>query len=364
METRSASVHRVAMPDPGDASGLLGLIDAGTVDPAAIVAILGKTAGNGLTNDHTREFATRSVADALAARLGVTQAVVRERVQLLFSGGTEGLLAPHLLVFARGRASAGAPPGPALAIGLARSRALAPHEIGRAAQLDAAAETTRAALADAGLAADQAAWVQVKGPIPAPGAMHGASGLAAADVAGMKHLSRAACALGVAVALGDVPRAAAETAIGTRLALRTGRACVTAAIDSPCVEVMALGENGGWSGDCRIGSTVLADMLDAPAVAALLGRLGLTAAPQLAPAERARLIGVILKGDPPPDDRLRDGRHVMLDDSDINPFRHYRAAMGGMLGALTGDSHVYLSGGAEHQAPPGGAALALIVRRR
>jgi hypothetical protein len=34
-----------------------------------------------------------------------------------------------------------------------------------------------------------------------------------------------------------------------------------------------------------------------------------------------------------------------------------------MLGALTGDNHVYLSGGAEHQAPPGGAILALIARR-
>jgi cyanuric acid amidohydrolase len=367
MEFRMAEVHRIAMPDPGDASGLAALIDAGALDPASIIAILGKTPGNGLTNDHTREFATRTVAGLLASRLGVTEDDVRSRILLLFSGGTEGMLAPHLLVFIRATAPAGASPGPALALGLARSAPLTPAQIGRSAELDAAAAATRAALADAGLDdPDAVAWVQVKCPIPAPGALHGTDGLAAASIPGMKHLSRAAAALGVAVALGEVARAAIESdhAIGARHELGTRRACVTAAIDSPCVEVMVLGNGAGWAGDQRIGSAVLNDMLDAPAVVALLDRLGLPAAPQLTRDQRDRLVGVILKGDPPPDDRLRGSRHVMLDDSDVGPIRHYRAAMGGMLGALTGDNHVYLSGGAEHQAPPGGAVLALIVRNR
>jgi cyanuric acid amidohydrolase len=367
MKIRTAELHRIAMPDPGDASGLAALIDEGALDPATIVAILGKTPGNGLTNDHTREFATRTVASLLAARLGLTEDDVRSRILLLFSGGTEGMLAPHLLVFTRAPAPEGAAPGPALAIGLARSAPLAPAQIGRLAELDAAAAATRAALADAGLDDPRTvAWVQVKCPIPTPGALHGARDLAAASIPGMKHLSRAAAALGVAVALGEVARRAIEDddAIGAHLERGTRRACVTAAIDSPCVDVMVLGNGAGWAGDQRIGSTVLKDMLDAPAVAALLDRLGLPAAPQLTRDQRDRLVGVILKGDPPSDDRLRGGRHVMLDDSDIGPIRHYRAAMGGMLGALTGDNHVYLSGGAEHQAPPGGAVLALIVRNR
>src|SRR5258708_6627401 len=104
MSLRSASVHRVAMPDPGDASGLAALIADRALDPRDIVCVLGKTPGNGLTNDHTREFATRTVADALAAPLGIDAAAVRARVLLLFSGGTEGLLAPHLLVFSRAAA--------------------------------------------------------------------------------------------------------------------------------------------------------------------------------------------------------------------------------------------------------------------
>ena len=354
------------MPDPGDASALARLIDAGAIDPAGVACIMGKTPGNGLTNDHTREFATRTVADLLAARLGVGADAVRARVLLLFSGGTEGLLAPHLLVFGRGAAATNPAAGPALAIGLGRSAPLEPAALGRAAQLDATADAVRAALADAGLDAREAAWVQVKGPIPMPGAMHGpgARGLAAATVAGMKQRSRAASALGVAVALGDVARDAVGEGLAAAATIGTRRACVTAAIDSPCVEVMVLGNSSSWSGDTVVGSTVLADMLDAPAVATLLGRLGLAAAPQLSADGRGRLVGAILKGDVPPGDRLRDARHVMRDDSDIDPIRHYRAAMGGMLGAVTGDSHVYLSAGAEHQAPPGGAVLALIVRKR
>lgn len=366
MISRAAAVHRIAMPDPGDAAGLSKLIDDGVLDPAAIVCVMGKSPGNGLTNDHTREFATRTVAELLAQRLGQSATAVRERVLLLFSGGTEGFLAPHLLVFTRAAAPAAAAQGPGLAIGLARSAVLTPEQLGRLAELDATAAATRAALDDAGLAPGDVAWVQVKGPIPAPGMMHGpgAATLAASSVAGMKHLSRAAAALGVAVALGEVARDHIDQSVlGTRLALRSSRACVTAAIDSPRVEVMVLGTGRAWAGDFQVGSTVLADMLDAPAVGALLGRLGLPAAPQLSAADRGRLVGAILKGDVPPDDRLRDGRHAMLDDSDVHPIRHYRAAMGGMLGALTGDNHVYLSGGAEHQAPPGGAVLALIARR-
>jgi len=123
-----------------------------------------------------------------------------------------------------------------------------------------------------------------------------------------------------------------------------------------------LGMSKKWAAGYAIGSGVMRDLLDAPALVAILESLGLRARPQLDAAERARLIGVIVKGDPPGDDRLREARHVMLDDSDIHPVRHYRAFLGGVIGAVTGDTHVYLSGGAERQAPPGGAVVAMIVR--
>jgi cyanuric acid amidohydrolase len=51
----------------------------------------------------------------------------------------------------------------------------------------------------------------------------------------------------------------------------------------------------------------------------------------------------------------------MLSDADINYERHARAALGGMLTALTGDPRLFISGGTEHQCPPGHAVIAAIV---
>jgi cyanuric acid amidohydrolase len=51
----------------------------------------------------------------------------------------------------------------------------------------------------------------------------------------------------------------------------------------------------------------------------------------------------------------------MLSDADIHWERHARAALGGVLTAITGDSRIFVSGGTEHQQPPGQAPIAAIV---
>ena len=65
-------VHKIAMAAPNDVSGLKCLIDNGAVDPATIVALIGKTEGNGGANDFTRGFATLSFQLLLAPLLGLT----------------------------------------------------------------------------------------------------------------------------------------------------------------------------------------------------------------------------------------------------------------------------------------------------
>ena len=62
-----------------------------------------------------------------------------------------------------------------------------------------------------------------------------------------------------------------------------------------------------------------------------------------------------------PDGKVRGQRTTMLSDADINYERHARAALGGMLTALTGDPRVFVSGGTEHQCPPGHGVIAAIV---
>ena len=114
--TRRASLHRVPMAHPGDVSGVEALIEGG-LNPSAIVAILGKTEGNGCVNDFTRAYAVAELGTMLAGRLGTTRAAVLDRVAMVMSGGTEGGLSPHFLVLSVAETEE-APTG-ALAIGTA-----------------------------------------------------------------------------------------------------------------------------------------------------------------------------------------------------------------------------------------------------
>ena len=63
-----------------------------------------------------------------------------------------------------------------------------------------------------------------------------------------------------------------------------------------------------------------------------------------------------------PDGTVRGARHTMLNDSDINSTRHARAAVGAVIASVIGQTAVYVSGGAEHQGPPGGGPVAVIAR--
>jgi len=62
-------VHRIPTLAPDDVTGLRHLIDDGTVDPAEIICVLGKTEGNGCVNDWSRGFATVAYATLIAERL-------------------------------------------------------------------------------------------------------------------------------------------------------------------------------------------------------------------------------------------------------------------------------------------------------
>jgi cyanuric acid amidohydrolase len=48
----------LATAGPSDTAPLANAIDRGEIDPATIVAIVGKTEGNGCVNDFTRGYAT------------------------------------------------------------------------------------------------------------------------------------------------------------------------------------------------------------------------------------------------------------------------------------------------------------------
>jgi cyanuric acid amidohydrolase len=106
------------------------------------------------------------------------------------------------------------------------------------------------------------------------------------------------------------------------------------------------------------------DAIDAPAVTAALRAVGLAGAGagKADAIDASRIVNVLAKADPSPDGMVRGWRHTMLDDTDISATRHARAAVGGVIAGLTGCPALFVSGGAEHQGPPGGGPVAVIAK--
>ncbi|HSI02181.1 MAG TPA: ring-opening amidohydrolase [Reyranella sp.] len=350
---RRARVLRLATAGPHDTAPLASAIDNGEVNPATIVAIVGKTEGNGCVNDFTRGYATLALKLLLAERCGCPLAEVANRVAIVMSGGTEGGLSPHLLVFCREEAPAAAT-APRLAIGVGLTRPFRPEEIGRAAQIDETATAVALALRDAGIAsAADVHFVQIKCPLLTKerieeAARRGAR-TATEDTYHSMAVSRGASALGVAKALGEIADAP-EAAVCKDWSLYSRVASTSAGVELLRNEIVVLGNAAGWAGDLVIGHDVMKDAIDAAASRRVLEAIG------------GETVAVLAKAEAAPSGEIRGRRHTMLDDSDIHSTRHARSLVGGVLAGVIGDTMLYVSGGAEHQGPAGGGPVAIIAR--
>ncbi len=361
----TAKVHRISAAAPDDVSGIEAAIAAGRIDPKGVVAILGKTEGNGLVNDFARGYATLALTLLFQRHLSAEQAA---KICLVMSGGTEGGMAPHWTLFER--VEGGDNSGQALALGRAHTAPLPAEHLGRMAQVHMVAAGVRAAMTDAWI--DDPAdihFVQVKCPLLTVQRIEEAEGrramVATRDTLKSMGLSRAASALGVAAALGEIAiEKMTDAGIGNDWALWSGRASCSAGVELSNHEIVVFGMSRKWSGPLAIDHAVMADAIDVEPVRVALNRLGVTASGQIPPAERERLAAVLAKAEASHDGRLRGHRHTMLDDSDISSTRHARAFVCGALAGLIGHAEIYVSGGAEHQGPDGGGPVALIVSRR
>jgi cyanuric acid amidohydrolase len=361
---RRALVHRISANAPDDVSGIEAAIASKRIDPAGVIAVLAKTEGNGLVNDFSRGHATLALSLLFRRHLPAQEAA---QICLVMSGGTEGAMAPHWLVFERGAGEKAT--GPALAIGHAHTAALPFEHLGRLQQVDQVAAGVCAAMADAGIGnAADVHFVQMKCPLLVAQriaeADHRGAAVVTRDTLKSMGLSRAASALGAAVALGEIERTTLSDAdIGANWALWSGCGSASAGIELLNHEIVVMGMSSAWSGPLAIDHAVMADGIDVEPVRAALARLGLGTAGQLVEAQRKRLVALLGKAEASHDGLLRGHRHTMLDDSDIAATRHARAFVCGTLAGLVGHAELYVSGGAEHQGPDGGGPVALIVDR-
>jgi cyanuric acid amidohydrolase len=371
MRTTSVDVIQIPTRGPGDVSGLINLIEAGKIKPASILAILGKTEGNGGVNDFTREYAVSALSVALAPYVALPSHDVEQKIAFVMSGGTEGVLSPHITVFSRtaieGGSSDGGITGKRLSIGIAHTRDFMPEELGRHAQIDETARAVRVAMRDAGIEdPEDVHFVQIKCPLLTSDRIEAASARGCKTVTtsayGSMGYSRGASALGVATALGEIDGVCDEQIL-KNWELFSSVASTSAGIELMHNVVIVLGNSNSSASAFVIGHDVMRDSIDSAAVIAALKSVGLGLGEISDPIARNRLVNIFAKAEASPDGSVRGLRHTMLDDSDIGATRHARAAVGGLISGLAGTGAVYVSGGAEHQGPPGGGPVAAIARQ-
>lgn len=328
--------------DPGDTEPFEALREYG-YRADDLVSVIGKTEGNGCVNDFSRGLAA-AVWEPRIPAAAVT----------VFSGGTEGVLSPHVNLFVRDDTRH---PGfdRGLVAAARRSRALEPGEIGRAAHVDTVTDTVGKLLAELGVTPADVHLVLVKCPLltsDAIAAVHAAGQVPVATdtYASMGH-SRAASALGIAVALGECDRETALRALAGETDVWSARASASAGAELDDCHILVVAESPTAANPLRAVHGEMADAIDLAAVQQLLARVA---------AEGGTVRQIFAKAEADPTGSVRGLRHTMLTDSDINATRHARAAVGGLLSALKGDGAVYVSGGAEHQGPPGGGSITVI----
>jgi cyanuric acid amidohydrolase len=358
------------MAHPGDLSALAALIDKGAVRANEIVAVIGKTEGNGGVNDFTRGYFTQTLMALLGQHLGEPAEALLKRIPCVLSGGTEGVLSPHYVVLSTAGVARAAPANTAaLAIGTSVSAPVPAEHLGRVAHIRSVAAAVRTAMDQARIDdANDVHFVQVKCPCitsaHAEAAKAQGKTVVTSDPSRSMAFARAAGAFGVALALGEIePAVLKEGALLQDFAAHSTRASVSSGIEVEANEIIVLGNSRFWSGTLQIAHRPMRDALDIGAVLQTLGDLGIRATPQVASEDRLRLRAVFVKCEPDRRGHVRGHRHTMLDDTDINAQRHIRAAVGGLVAGILGDTRIFVSGGAEHQGPDGGGLIAAIAER-
>ncbi|MBW9206737.1 ring-opening amidohydrolase [Mumia sp. zg.B53] len=361
IEVRKVPIHSVA-----DASELEKLIADNVIEADRVIAIIGKTEGNGGVNDYTRIIADRAFREVLVAQGSRSAAEVKE-IPIVWSGGTDGVISPHATIFATlPDGSVEASEEPRLSVGFAMSDVLLPEEIGRTAMIEKVAAAVTVAVERAGITdAADVHYVQTKTPLLTIDTIRDATSRGESvwteDTLASMDLSNGTTALGVAVALGEIEMPTDADVLKDRRLFSSVASC-SSGVELDRAQVVVVGNVRGIGGRYRIGHAVMDDALDADGIwdAIRSAGLDLPERPRTSDLDD-RLVNVFLKCEASQDGMVRGRRNAMLDDSDVHWHRQIKAAVGGVTAAVTGDPAVFVSVSAAHQGPDGGGPVAAIV---
>jgi cyanuric acid amidohydrolase len=361
---------------PADTSGLQRLADAGKIKPETLVALVGKTEGTGAHDDWGRVWADVALREWTAKFLGIRVDDVAKQVIFVLSGGCPGVITPHIAAVTREWVEipdVNAQQDKRLVVGRAGSDAIAPEEVGRMGMIRKVAQATHEAMQDGALSDPKDVHlVMVKVPGLTVASIKDAESRGKTVVShdltfgpeGAGSYANDAAALGVAMALGEVPESSlSDEVVRRNWDLYSEVAMTSSGGEKRHGEVVVFGNSNTSQSPLRIGHSVTRDFIDAEGVRKALRSAGLLFKDGLPDeADLTRLVHVFAKSVIPGSDQVRGQRITLLDDADAYQIGK---ALGGMLVAsVTGRTTNYVSGGERnsHQGPPGGNIVAAVVR--
>ncbi|MBA2963517.1 MULTISPECIES: ring-opening amidohydrolase [Ramlibacter] len=359
----AVDVAKVEIKHVTDASGLEQHILSGRMKADEVIAVIGKTEGNGGVNDFTRILSDQAFR-AVLMKHGTRSVAEVKQIPMVWSGGCDGVITPHATVFAR-NAKTGTKGKGRLAIGIAMSRTIKPEDIGRLAMVEIVAEGVLAAMKNAGITDPKDVhYVQTKTPLLTIETIQDAERRGQSvvcDVHESMGVSNGTTGLGIAVALGEISMPRADE-ICRNLALYSSVASCSSGVELDCAQIVLIGNVDGAGGPFRIGHSVMKDALDIDGIYAGIRNAGLDL-PERARASDlgGKLVNCFIKCEADKSGVLRGRRQIMLDDSDVHHHRHSKAAVGGVVAAAIGDPAAFVSVDAMHQGPHGGGPMVAIV---
>lgn len=358
-------VRKVPLNSVSDASGLDDLITSGVMEADRVIAVIGKTEGNGGVNDYTRIIADHAFRDVLRKH-GVNEEQVKG-VPIVWSGGTDGVISPHATVFATvDPAKAERTDEPRLTVGFAMSEPIAPEEIGYLGMVHKVADAVKVAMKRAGIEDPKDVhYVQTKTPLLTIHTIRDAHERGKEVWTEHTHesmdLSNGTTGLGIAMALGEVTELTDAEIMKNRSKYSSVASC-SSGVELDQAQVVVVGNTRGIGGRYRIGHSVMNHALDADGIWDAIRDAGLDL-PERAHRDdiKGRLVNVFLKCETSHDGQVLGRRNAMLDDSDVHWHRQIKSCVGGVTAAVTGDPAVFVSVSAAHQGPDGGGPVAAIV---
>ena len=359
----AVDVVKIEIKSVADASGLAEFIASGRFSADQVVAVIGKTEGNGGVNDFTRILSDQAFRKVLLDH-GTRDAAAIKKIPMVWSGGCDGVITPHATIFARN-----AETGPAretrLVMGTALSPQIMPEDIGRPAMVEKVAEGVRLAMKDAGITDPKDVhYVQTKTPLLTIETIqdaHARGHDVFCEVHDSMGVSNGTTGLGIALALGEISMPRAEE-ICKNLDLYSAVASCSSGVELDCAQIVLFGNKAGAGGRYRIGHAVMKDALDMDGIYDAIRNAGLDLPERPRASDlKGRVVNCFMKCEADRTGKLRGRRQIMLDDSDVHHHRHSKGAVGGVAAAAIGDPAVFVSVDAMHQGPQGGGPVIAIV---